>query len=80
MSRADGAPSGVPRNRQLDIMDKLFFIQNFYFKKPQTKPDRHPVCASLSDSQLAAPSRGPAGRRQEDDVDWGRMRGLPRKS
>lgn len=60
-------------------MDKLFFIQNFYSKKVLGKPDRHPACASLSDGQLALAARGPAGHRLEDDVDWSRMRDLPRK-
>jgi hypothetical protein len=60
-------------------MDKLFFIQHFFSKNPLGKPDRLPACASLSDGQLLVTSRGPAARRLEDDVDWGRMRGLPRK-
>ena len=60
-------------------MDKLFFIQHFFSKNPPGKPDRYPAFASLSDGQLVATSRGPAARRHEDDVDWGRMRGLPRK-
>jgi hypothetical protein len=72
-------PSGVPRNRRQDIMDKLFFIQNFFSKKTLGKPDRHPACALLSDGQLALAARGPAGRRLEDDVDWSRMRDLPKK-
>ena len=60
-------------------MDKLFFIQHFFSKNPLGKPDRLPACVSLSDVQWVAPSRGPAARRLEDDVDWGRVRGLPRK-
>jgi hypothetical protein len=72
-ARADQA------SRQLDIMDQLFFIQHFFFKKPLGKPDRHPACASLSDGQLVVTSRDPAARRLEDDVDWGRLRGLPKK-
>jgi hypothetical protein len=72
-------PSGMPCNRLLDIMDKLFFIQNFSSKKPLGKPDRHPSCAPLSDGRLALAARGPAGRRLEDDVDWNRMRDLPKK-
>ncbi len=63
----------------MDIMDKLFFIQNFFSKNPPGKPGRQPACASLSDGQLAVTSRGSAARRYEDDVDWGRVRGLPRK-
>jgi len=72
-------PSGVPHNRRLDIMDKLFFIQNFFSKKALGKPGRHPACAALSDGHLALVARGPAGRRLEDDGDWARMRDLPRK-
>ncbi|WP_198117398.1 hypothetical protein [Massilia rhizosphaerae] len=60
-------------------MDKLFFIQHFLSKDPLGKPERHPVCASLSDGQLVVTSRGPAARRVEDDLDCGRLRGLPRK-
>jgi hypothetical protein len=70
---------GRSGGRRLDIMDKLFFIQHFLSKNPLGKPDRHPTYASLSDGQLAVTSRGAAARRVEDDVDWGRMRGLPRK-
>ena len=60
-------------------MDKLFFIQHFFSKNPRGKPDRLPACASLSDGELLVTARGPAARRPEDDADWGRMRGLPRK-
>ncbi|WP_322399608.1 hypothetical protein [Massilia luteola] len=60
-------------------MDKLFFIQHFFSKKPPAKPDRHPACASLSDGRLVVTARGPAARHLSDDVDWGHMRGLPRK-
>ena len=60
-------------------MDKQFFIQHFFSKNPPGKPDRHPACAPLCDGQLVVTPRGPAARRLEDDVDWGRMRGLPRK-
>jgi hypothetical protein len=72
-------PSGLPRNRRLDIMDKLFFIQNFFSKRTLGKPARYPACASLSDARLTPAARGPAGRRLEDDVDWNCMRDLPRK-
>jgi len=60
-------------------MDKPFFIQHFSSKNPPGKPDRHPACASLSDGQLVITLRGPVARRLDDDVDWARMRGLPRK-
>jgi hypothetical protein len=33
----------------------------------------------LSDGQLVVTSRDPAARRLEDDVDWGRLLGLPKK-
>ena len=60
-------------------MDKLFFIQHFFSKNTPGRSGRQPACAPLSDGQLAVASRGPAARRHEDDVDWGRVRGLPRK-
>jgi hypothetical protein len=72
---AQGRSGGQRR----DIMDKLFFIQHFFSKNPPGKPDRHPACASLSDGRLVMTPRGPAARHPIDDVDWGHMRGLPRK-
>lgn len=70
---------GRSGSQRLDIMDKLFFIQHFFYKNPPGKPDRHPACASLSDGQWVVTSRGPAARHLIDDVDWGHIRGLARK-